>query len=150
MSDATKQTAGDADSLFREALAHFQARRLAEADAVLDRLAPRIGDNVAYLRLRGLVAMHRRDPGRKFMLEIVGFWTPEYLARKFAALRAAAIRDLVLCIDEDRNCAESDLPMVGAVVRYRRRIDPAEVLRAIEATEAARPVMSALPLFTRR
>jgi type II protein arginine methyltransferase len=64
VSDATSRTSGDADRLFREALAHFQARRFAEADALLDQLAPRLGDNVAYLRLRGLVAMHRRDPGR--------------------------------------------------------------------------------------
>jgi hypothetical protein len=44
----------------------------------------------------------------------------------------AGIRtNLVLCIDEERNVGPSDLPAAARVVRYRRRIDPAAVLRAI-------------------
>jgi predicted nuclease of restriction endonuclease-like RecB superfamily len=74
----------------------------------------------------------RRDPRRRFLLEIVGFWTPDYLARKLAHLRAAGLANLVLCIDEERQCADGDLPP-ATVVRYRRRIDPAAVLRAITA-----------------
>lgn len=38
-------------------------------------------------------ALHPRfDPGRRWFMEIVGFWTPEYLASK---LRAAAARPRV-------------------------------------------------------
>ena len=37
---------------------------------------------------------HRRDPARKFLVEIVGFWTREYLEHKFATLRKASVREL--------------------------------------------------------
>src|SRR6266852_1970397 len=34
---------------------------------------------------------HRVDPSRRWLLELVGFWTPDYLARKLASYRAAEI-----------------------------------------------------------
>lgn len=76
---------------------------------------------------------HRTDPTRRWLLEIVGFWTPDYVARKLALYRNARAPSLILCIDEDRNCAEADLPARARVIRYRRRVDSAEVLRVIEA-----------------
>ncbi|MGH7320920.1 MAG: DUF790 family protein, partial [Candidatus Rokuibacteriota bacterium] len=30
---------------------------------------------------------HRRDPGRRWLLEVMGFWTPDYVARKLALYR---------------------------------------------------------------
>ncbi|HEY3360177.1 MAG TPA: DUF790 family protein [Polyangia bacterium] len=72
-----------------------------------------------------------RDPRRRFLLEIVGFWTPEYLARKLAHLRAAGLANLILCIDEERQCADGDLPAGAVIVRYRRRIDAAAVARLV-------------------
>lgn len=74
---------------------------------------------------------HRREPERRWLLEIVGFWTPEYLREKLARYRRADIARLILCVDETLGCAESELPTQARVVRFRRRIDPAEVLRAI-------------------
>ncbi len=77
-------------------------------------------------------AIHpRHDPGARWLVEIVGFWTAEYLAAKLERLRAARISNLVLCIDEDRNVGSHDLPAPSRVVRYRRRIDPSAVLRVI-------------------
>jgi predicted nuclease of restriction endonuclease-like RecB superfamily len=74
-------------------------------------------------------AIHpRSDPARRWLLEIVGFWTPEYLAQKLQRLREARIPNLVLCIDEERNVGEGDLPDAAKVIRYRRRIDPGAVL----------------------
>jgi hypothetical protein len=76
--------------------------------------------------------LRERAPGtRSVLLEIAGFWTPAYLERKLADLRAARVPDLVLCIDEDRNVGEHELPEGTPVVRFRRRIDPAAVLAAI-------------------
>lgn len=75
---------------------------------------------------------HRTDPARRWLLEIAGFWTPDYVARKLALYRSARVPSLIFCIDENRNCAEADLPSGARVIRYRRRVDPAEVLRAIE------------------
>lgn len=74
---------------------------------------------------------HRRDPARRWLLEIVGFWTPEYLARKLADYRAARLSKLILCIDEDLKCAEGELPRGALVARFRRRVDAASVLRLI-------------------
>jgi predicted nuclease of restriction endonuclease-like RecB superfamily len=56
-------------------------------------------------------------------LEIVGFWTPEYLARKVARYAAAGIHDVVLCIDGERACDDDDPPPGACVVRFTRRID---------------------------
>jgi predicted nuclease of restriction endonuclease-like RecB superfamily len=70
--------------------------------------------------------------GRRWLVEIVGFWTPDYLARKLARYRAAALPDLILCIDEERRCADGELPPGARVVWYRRRIDPRAVFALIE------------------
>ena len=65
----------------------------------------------------------------------MGFWTPDDVARKLALYREAGVPQLILCIDEARNCAEADLPPGALVVRFRRRVDPATVLRAIRCAE---------------
>jgi hypothetical protein len=80
----------------------------------------------------------RSDPGRRWLLEIVGFWTPDYVTRKLALYRKALVSRLIFCVDEARNCADGDLPPGALVVRFRRRVDPAAVLRAI--SPAAPPV----------
>jgi predicted nuclease of restriction endonuclease-like RecB superfamily len=79
---------------------------------------------------------HRVDPRRRFLVEIAGFWTPEYLQAKLARLRAARLSNLVLCIDEDRCCGEAALFAGARIVRFRRRVDPGAVLRAIEGAES--------------
>ena len=81
---------------------------------------------------------HRADLGRRWLLEIVGFWTPDYVARKLALYRSARLSNLILCIDEGRNCAEADLPDGALVVRFRRRVDAAGVLRMVETTHCLR------------
>jgi predicted nuclease of restriction endonuclease-like RecB superfamily len=74
---------------------------------------------------------HRHDAARRWLLEIVGFWTPDYVAKKLALYRSAHLSNLILCIDEDRNCAAADLPVGALVVRFRRRVDAAAVLRLV-------------------
>jgi uncharacterized protein len=81
---------------------------------------------------------HRSDSARQWLLEIVGFWTPDYVARKLALYRSARLSNLILCIDEGRNCAEADLPSGARIVRYRRRVDAGAVLRVIETTPCFR------------
>jgi hypothetical protein len=83
-------------------------------------------------------ALRRRsDPGQRWLLEIVGFWTPEYVARKLVLYRKARVANLILCIDEARGCAAGDLPPGARVVRFRRRVDPAAVLCTLGASSNA-------------
>lgn len=78
---------------------------------------------------------HRGD-GRRWLLEIVGFWTPEYVQRKLALIRAARLGNLILCIDADRHCAEANLPASARIILFRRRIEVRSVLRVIEDERA--------------
>ncbi|HSF02190.1 MAG TPA: DUF790 family protein [Solirubrobacterales bacterium] len=74
---------------------------------------------------------HRDNPSRRWLLEIVGFWTPDYVRRKLSLYQAARVANLILCIDEDRACADADLPEGAIVVRFRRRVDAAAVRRIL-------------------
>jgi hypothetical protein len=77
-------------------------------------------------------ALHPRlDPSRRWFVEIVGFWTPEYLANKLDRLRRARVSNLVLCIDAERNLGDGDVPASAPVVRYRGRVDAARVLEIV-------------------
>jgi len=83
-------------------------------------------------------ALWRRDsPKRRWLLEIMGFWTPDYLRAKLTRLRAARLTNLILYIDEERNCADEELPKNAFVVWYRRRIDAEKVLRIVERRSEA-------------
>jgi hypothetical protein len=75
---------------------------------------------------------HRLDPGRRFLVEIVGFWTPEYISRKLERLRAARIENLILVIDEARRCSAADIPPHALVVRYRKKVDASKILPILE------------------
>jgi predicted nuclease of restriction endonuclease-like RecB superfamily len=76
--------------------------------------------------------LHRHEQ-RRFLLEIVGFWTPKYLQEKLSRLRAAKLDNVILCIDEARACSDAELPEDAAIVRYRRRIDVAKILAVLAA-----------------
>lgn len=85
-------------------------------------------------------AVHPRgEPGRRWLVEIAGFWTPEYLATKLARLREARIENLVLCIDEARNVGEGELPEGARVVWYRRNVEVRRVLEVM-TTSAGPPI----------
>jgi predicted nuclease of restriction endonuclease-like RecB superfamily len=75
--------------------------------------------------------VHRHQPERRWLLEIVGFWTAEYLGEKLRRLRAAGLERLILCVDERRQCHERELPEHAQLIRYRTKIDPKAVLAVI-------------------
>ncbi len=77
------------------------------------------------------VLRHRANGGRRWLLEIVGFWTPEYLDRKLMLYRRAGLRNLILCIDDARQCADGDLPVGAQVLRFRRHVAVEDVLRLL-------------------
>ncbi len=74
---------------------------------------------------------HRAERSRRWLLELVGFWTPEYLRRKLALYREARVANLILCIAEDRACAEEELPAGAVILRFRRRVDAAAIRRVV-------------------
>jgi uncharacterized protein len=119
------------DSLLEERFAR-EFRRLAPAWDVIREPEPIAATGT--LIFPDFAVQHRTDPVRRWLLEIVGFWTPDYVTRKLALYRSVRLSNLILCIDEGRNCAEVDLPAGARVVRYRRRLDAAAVLRLIETT----------------
>jgi predicted nuclease of restriction endonuclease-like RecB superfamily len=78
------------------------------------------------------VLRHRADPERRWILEIVGFWTPDYLRRKLEQYRDAGLPNLILCVDADRDCADGELPPGARVLRFKRRVDARAVLALVE------------------
>ena len=72
--------------------------------------------------------------GRSFLLEIVGYWRPEYLRKKFAQVRRAGRQDLILAISERLNLERAgvktdDLP--ARVVWFKDRVLPKAVLEIL-------------------
>lgn len=61
---------------------------------------------------------------RRLHVEILGFWTPEFLARKLALYRDAGIADVVLCVDDSRGCDPGELAPELPVLRYSKRVAP--------------------------
>lgn len=77
--------------------------------------------------------VHRRDPRRRWFVEIVGFWTEAYLRGKREALGAAGLGNVIVCVDETRACSLDGLPPGLLVVPYRRRVPARRVLELVEA-----------------
>lgn len=124
------------DSRLEERFAR-EFRRLAPAWDVVREPEPLTANGT--LIFPDFALRHRTDPGRRWLVEIVGFWTPDYVARKLALYRQARAANLILCIDEARNCSEADLPAGALVVRFRRRVNAASVLGAIGGAEPPVP-----------
>jgi hypothetical protein len=73
--------------------------------------------------------------GREFLLEIVGYWRPEYLRKKFAQVRKSERDNLVLAISERLNLEKAgvDVNSVPArVVWFKNKLQPKAVLDVLE------------------
>lgn len=51
--------------------------------------------------------------GRRAIMEIVGFWTPEYLASKLAKIRPIEADNFVLAVSERLDCSGKDFREVA-------------------------------------
>lgn len=78
----------------------------------------------------------RHDDGREAAVELVGFWTPEYLAAKVVKVRAAGDVPLVLVVAKELAVGDGahDLHEVGGerIVWCGRRPRVGDVMRAVE------------------
>jgi len=119
------------DSRLEERFAREFARANLDWDLVREPEPLEAGETLMF---PDFAVVHRRDTSRRFLLEIVGFWTPDYLREKLDRLRAIPQTPLVLCIDRGLNCSAGDLPPHARVVWFQKRIEPRSVLAAIEAT----------------
>jgi uncharacterized protein len=73
--------------------------------------------------------------GRSFLLEIVGYWRPEYLRKKFAQVRRAGRQDLIVAVSERLNLERAgvkrqDIP--ARVVWFKDRVLPKAVLDVLD------------------
>jgi hypothetical protein len=75
----------------------------------------------------------RHQDGRTALLEIVGFWRPDYLEKKIMKLRRSGRSDMVVAVSADLNVGEEDFKDVpGSVFFFKKRINPQEVVTRLE------------------
>jgi uncharacterized protein len=118
------------DSLLEERFARDIARLAPDWDVVREPEAVRAG---ATLIFPDFLLRHRIHPERRVLVELAGFWTPDYLTAKLARLREADnLPPFILCVDEDRACALGEVPPHLSLVPFRRRVDAAAVLRRVD------------------
>lgn len=68
--------------------------------------------------------------GYEALLEIVGFWTPEYLKKKIDKVRRADCNNLLLAVHEGLNCSREDFR--GEVVFFKTRVKVNEAMGVLE------------------
>lgn len=77
--------------------------------------------------------------GRSLLLEIVGYWRPDYLRKKFAQVKKADCRQLILAISERLNLEKAGVK-VGEipvpVVWFKTKLSPKAVLEVVEAMDS--------------
>lgn len=73
--------------------------------------------------------------GRTFLLEIVGYWRPEYLQKKFAQVRRAERNDLILAISERLNLEKAGVKLTDVpakIIWFKDKLLPKAVLPALD------------------
>ena len=76
--------------------------------------------------------------GRDFLLEIVGYWRPEYLKKKFYQVKNSDAINLILAVSERLNLEKAgvsftDLP--NRVIWFKNKLQPKAVLKILEMQE---------------
>jgi predicted nuclease of restriction endonuclease-like RecB superfamily len=69
--------------------------------------------------------------GRVAHLEIVGYWTAEYLERKIAKLHEANLPNMIVAAPRSLKCADEEF--AGPVIRYKQRLLLKDVMPVLEA-----------------
>jgi predicted nuclease of restriction endonuclease-like RecB superfamily len=73
--------------------------------------------------------------GREYLLEIVGYWRPEYLRKKFAQVRNSERNNLILAVSERLNLEKAgvNIQQVPArVVWFKNKLQPKSILAVLE------------------
>ncbi|TKX74600.1 DUF790 family protein [Halorubrum sp. GN11_10-6_MGM] len=76
--------------------------------------------------------------GRRAILEVVGFWTPEYLASKLAKIRHVDADNFVLAVSERLDCADEDFgDAADRVLWFKSGIHVYDIVELAEAYASA-------------
>jgi hypothetical protein len=76
--------------------------------------------------------------GAKVYLEIVGFWTPEYLQRKLSKLKSIEGVDMIIVADESLACSRLErLKGKAEVVYYRKDVPLKPIVEHLKAREGS-------------
>ncbi|WP_204104034.1 MULTISPECIES: DUF790 family protein [Spirulina sp. CCY15215] len=72
--------------------------------------------------------------GKDYILEIVGYWRPEYLRKKFSQVRQSDVDNLILAISERLNLEKSGIKMEDVpakVIWFKDKLSPKAVLEVL-------------------
>ena len=72
----------------------------------------------------------RHHDGRTAHLEIIGFWTPEYLQKKMDKIHRAKKKNLILAVNKQLNCSREDFDK--EIIFYRTGIKIGDILHKLE------------------
>jgi len=70
-----------------------------------------------------------------FILEIVGYWRPEYLQKKFDQVRRANCDNLILAISERLNLEKAGIKLdnlPARIIWFKEKLIPKSVLAVME------------------
>jgi uncharacterized protein len=82
-------------------------------------------------------ALTHKRTGQRVLIELVGFWHPDYLRRKVEKVRAAQCHNLLLLVYEGVNLAADALQDVpGEVLYFKQKPVLKEVMSTVEAMAA--------------
>jgi predicted nuclease of restriction endonuclease-like RecB superfamily len=121
------------DSRVEERFAREFSRRAQEWDVVREPQPIVTGASLFFPDFQ----LRRRTTGECYWLEIVGYWTPEYLAKKLAQLEHAQLSRLILCVDQARSCSGEQFEALGSVVWYTRWVDVREVIAIVDPAQSS-------------
>ncbi|MGK7952438.1 MAG: DUF790 family protein [Xenococcaceae cyanobacterium] len=73
--------------------------------------------------------------GRDFLLEIVGYWRPEYLKKKFYQVRNADVDNLILAVSERLNLEKAGVKFTelpNRLIWFKNKLSPKAVLEVLD------------------
>jgi uncharacterized protein len=73
--------------------------------------------------------------GRNVLLEIIGFWRPEYLQKKFAQVRRAECDNLIIAISERLNLDKAGVKVANVpakIIWFKDKLSPKAVLEILD------------------
>ncbi len=80
---------------------------------------------------------HRLHPERRVLVELAGFWTPEYLSQKFSRLAETNAPNLIVCVDSERACGVQAAHESLRLLPYRGHVDAKALMVRVEGLAAS-------------